>query len=199
MNLQENLNRIKEVMGLIKESVDTTELLNYSNEYINGHNCDEIYNGLLKYQNVVNNGEIKLDAEDKKTLDDSIIQIKTYKGFACGRIKTEMKNKFTQESKESPEKLRESMCWFSKNVYVKNLTVCQSTQNSETPIITKTNPVVTPTLNNNTTTNTTINTPTNTTIDTPTQINSKPIRKPIPKSNNPDENLVPLITKNSGI
>lgn len=142
-------------MGLINESVDTDELLNYANEYIDGHNCNQIYNDLLTYQDAVNSGEVKLSDNDKKTLKDSIGKIKTYKGFACGTIKSTMKSEFSKQANSDPNKLLESMCWFSKNVYVKNLNSCQPVVNqqnknntNQTVTTSKQSPSLPPTTNN---------------------------------------------------
>jgi UDP-N-acetylglucosamine 2-epimerase len=65
----------KRILSLIKESIDTTELINYANEYIDGNNCDQIYNDLLTYQTAVNNGEVVLNQTDKNTLSDRDIQV----------------------------------------------------------------------------------------------------------------------------
>jgi hypothetical protein len=135
----------KRILSLIKESIDTTELMNYANEYIDGHSCDQIYKDLLTYQTAVNNNEVYLSDNDKDTLTDSIDKIKTYKGIACGTIKSTMKKEFSKQASSDPDKLLESMCWFSKNVYVKTLKVCQKPQTNviDKPITTtKTEPSV---------------------------------------------------------
>jgi hypothetical protein len=125
----------KRILSLIKESIDTTELINYANEYIDGHNCNEIYNDLLKFQSASNGGEVKLSQNEKDILADSIDKIKTYKGFACGTIKSKMKSEFSKQASSNPQKLLESMCWFSKNVYIKTLRVCQTQSITSNPQI----------------------------------------------------------------
>jgi hypothetical protein len=125
----------KRILSLIKESIDTTELTNYANEYIDGHNCDEIYNDLLRFQSAANNGEVTLSQSDKETLSDSINKVKSYKGFACGTIKSKMKSEFNKQANSDPQKLLDSMCWFSKNVYIKTLRVCQAQSITPTPQI----------------------------------------------------------------
>ena len=125
----------KRILSLIKESIDTTELINYANEYIDGHNCDQIYNDLLTYQTAVNNGEVVLNQTDKNTLSDSIDKVKTYKGLFCGKIKSTMKDEFKKQANSDPQKLLDSMCWFSKNVYIKTLRVCQTKTITTTPQI----------------------------------------------------------------
>jgi hypothetical protein len=82
--------RIFEMYGLITENVDQ-ELVDYGNNYIDSHSCDEIYNDLLKFQSAVNSGQVQMSDEDKKELDDNLGQMKTFKSFACSKIKKEMK------------------------------------------------------------------------------------------------------------
>lgn len=132
----------KRILSLIKESIDTTELINYANEYIDGHSCDQIYQDLLTYQKAVNNGEVSLSDSEKQTLEDSLSKIKKFKGIACGTIKSTMKTEFSSQASSDPESLLESMCWFSKNVYVKQLNACQKTKVDNTPVITKTEPKI---------------------------------------------------------
>lgn len=134
----------KRILSLIKESIDTTELTNYANEYIDGHTCNEIYSDLLKYQIAVNNGEVTLSQSDKNTLTDSISKIKTYKGIACGTIKSTMKTEFSKQASSDPEKLLESMCWFSKNVYIKTLNACQKPKTNTNQTVVKTEPKTEP-------------------------------------------------------
>jgi hypothetical protein len=116
-------NDIRKMYGLIKEDINQ-ELLNYGNNYIDNHNCDEIYNDLVKFQSAVNSGNPEMSDEDKKELDDNLNQMKTFKGLACGRVKKEMKKNFAKQSKEEPEKLKKYMCWFATNITNTNLTSC---------------------------------------------------------------------------
>lgn len=132
----------KRILSLIKESIDTTELTNYANEYIDGHTCNEIYSDLLKYQTAVNNGDVTLNKSEKDTLSDSISKIKTYKGIACGTIKSTMKTEFSKQASSDPEKLLDSMCWFSKNVYIKTLNACQKPNSNSTQVVVKTEPKI---------------------------------------------------------
>jgi hypothetical protein len=125
---------ILEMYGLIVEQQLNQELLDYANDYIDNTSCDQIYQDMLKCQQAVNNGEITLSNEDKNELDDNIKKIKSYKGFACGTIKSKMKSEFQKQSTENPEKLKVMMCWFSKNVHPPSsgqpLKSCQA----ETPV-----------------------------------------------------------------
>jgi hypothetical protein len=107
--------RILEMYNLITEDVDQ-ELLDYGNSYIDNNSCDEIYNDLVKFQSAVNSGQVQMSSEDKKELDDNLDQMKTFKSLACGKIKKEMKKSFAEQSQSSPEKLKDSMCWFASNI-----------------------------------------------------------------------------------
>ena len=132
----------KRILSLLKESINTAELISYANEYIDGHSCDQIYKDLLIYQTAVNNNEVSISSSDKVTLEDSLEKIKKYKGMFCGMIKSTMKDEFKKQADSDPESLLESMCWFSKNVYFKQLKACQKSKLNNAPDVTKTEPKI---------------------------------------------------------
>ena len=106
---------ILEMYGLIKEDIDK-ELLDYGNNYIDNNSCDQIYNDMRKFQEASNSGKVQMSDEEKKELDDNLGQMNTYKNFACGKIKKEMKKSFIEQSQSSPDKLKTLMCWFAANI-----------------------------------------------------------------------------------
>jgi hypothetical protein len=112
---ESEIKSIKRLYGLITEDIDK-ELLDYGNSYIDNNDCNKIYNDLKKFQSAANSGQVKISDEDKKELSENLEKINTYKGFACGRIKKEMKKSFSEQSQNEPEKLKVYMCWFATNV-----------------------------------------------------------------------------------
>ena len=120
---QEKIN-IRELYGLIVEN-DSTELLDYANNYINTHSCDTIYENLLSFQNAVNSGNPKMSNKDKQELSKNLKDMKSYKDWFCDTVKEKMKEKFQEESRNNPENLKTYMCWFSTNVTKTNLKPCK--------------------------------------------------------------------------
>jgi hypothetical protein len=161
--------RIFEMYNLITENVDQ-ELVDYGNNYIDSHSCDEIYNDLLKFQSAVNSGQVQMSDEDKKELDDNLGQMKTYKSLFCGKIKKEMKKSFAEQAQSNPEKLKDSMCWFASNISQPQtpLKACQAT--TTTPVQTGSQtPTQTQTTTNTQQPTQTTNTQTTTNTQQPTQ------------------------------
>jgi hypothetical protein len=118
-------NNILKMYGLIKEDVDQ-ELVNYGNNYIDNNSCDQIYNDLRRFQSAVNSGQVPMNDRDKNELDSNLKQMKLAKEFACPTIKKKMKETFAKESRENPDKLKASMCWFAQNITNTSLSSCSS-------------------------------------------------------------------------
>jgi hypothetical protein len=135
---------IRELYGLIVEN-DSTELLNYANNYIDTHSCDTIYQNLLSFQNAVNSGNPKMSNKDKQELSKNLKDMKSYKDWFCDTVKEKMKERFQEEGRNNPENLKTYMCWFSTNVTKTNLKPCKpksvSVQPSSGPAQPKSDPV----------------------------------------------------------
>lgn len=120
-------NNILKMYGLLTESTDY-ELLNYGNNYIDNNSCNKIYDDLSSFQSAVQSGQIQMSSQDKSELDDNLKKMNTYKGIACGTIKSEMKKEFSEQSKSNPEKLKMYMCWFAQNITHTSLNSCSSSK-----------------------------------------------------------------------
>jgi len=135
---------IRELYGLIVEN-DSTELLNYSNSYIDSHSCNTIYENLLSFQNAVNSGNPKMSNKDKQELSKNLKDMKSYKDWFCDTVKEKMKEKFQEESRNNPKNLKIYMCWFSTNITKTNLMACKpkavTVQTNSEPVQTNSVPV----------------------------------------------------------
>lgn len=118
-------NNILKMYGLLKESTDY-ELLNYANNYIDNNSCNKIYSDLKSFQSAVESGQVQMSSDDKSELNKNLDLMNSYKGIACGTIKSKMKDEFTKQSQENPEKLKTYMCWFSQNITHTSLSSCSS-------------------------------------------------------------------------
>jgi len=118
----------KRLKRLISEQV-ADELVQYAMNYIDSNDCPKIKADMEKYRN---SGAIT-DANDLREMDSGIGKLNL--AIAVGACpKNKMKKEFNDMAQKEPEKLKNYMCWFSKNISVPStpLAACNESTNVTT-------------------------------------------------------------------